>query len=316
MFCARLLRQGGGMMNLHLVGCASALYDNLALCWRRRAASLEQSPADELPAAIARIGARPPAWVVYCGPAARSSWEEPTLRDDDAHRVEQLARATRDAGCGLAVISSDEVFAGPTMFHDENEPAARTEQAQRLSAVEQAALNADGGTRRVLVVRTNAFGWSASGESFAERFWRALAASRMVEATASSFATPILASDLAEVLLRCFQARMHGIVHLGGAERASPFRFAQELAAVAGFDRRLVRGRDDDLPIDGCEGALDEAAGIRAKETSLASRLVRRELDVALPLLRESLTRFAAQAVSGYRDELFSMGDGALLCAA
>jgi dTDP-4-dehydrorhamnose reductase len=182
------------------------------------------------------------------------------------------------------------------MFHDECEPAGDDVQAQQLRAVEQAALTLDPDGRRVLVVRTNAIGWSASGESLVERIWRSLVAREPLELEASSFATPIVASDLAELLLRCCRTRARGVFHIGGAERTSPFRFAQELARAAGFDHRLVR--------PGTQETSDGEPVHGSCETSLGSRLVRRELDVSLPLLRESISRLVDQATNGYRDRL------------
>ena len=63
----------------------------------------------------------------------------------------------------------------------------------------------------------------------------------------------------------------------------------------AGFDARLVRPKDSEA----CEDNGD-----RASETSLGSRLARRELGVSLPLLCETVEKFIDQATSGYRDRL------------
>jgi dTDP-4-dehydrorhamnose reductase len=194
------------------------------------------------------------------------------------------------------------------MFHDECEPAGDDAQSQQLRAVEQAALTLDPDGRRVLVVRTNAIGWSASGAGFAEWIWRSLAAREPLELETSSFATPIVASDLAELLLRGCRARLRGVFHIGGAERTSPFRFAQELARAAGFDHPLVR--------PGTQQTLDGEPVHGSCETSLGSRLIRRELDISLPLLRESISRLVDQATGGYRDRLQRMVPSACVKAA
>jgi dTDP-4-dehydrorhamnose reductase len=288
-------RKEADMDNLHLLGCASALFDNLAILWQDRLPSFEANQLDSQ--AIDRIHARRPEWVVYCGRAAQSSWEaNPDAHVDDPTQVEMLARAVVEIDAHLAVISSDRASAGPRMFHDESEPAGTDLLAQQLHAVEQAALALAADRQRVLVVRTNALGWSISGDSFAERIWRSLEAREPLELESTSYATPILASDLADLLLRCLRTKMHGLVHIGGAERTSPLRFAQELARAAAFDHRLVQVVAPEL-IDG-EPVLSHC------ETSLGSRLVRRELGVWLPLLRESVSRFVEQATTGHRDRL------------
>jgi dTDP-4-dehydrorhamnose reductase len=295
------------MYHVHVLGCASALFDSLCL-WRNRVATFEQSPLDCLPSAIERIRSTRPEWVVYCGQAAASSWDQPTLScGDEVGQVAQLAQVVTEAGARLAVISSDRVFAGPRMFHDESEPVSDAAHARYLHSIEQAALAVDTATQRVLVVRTNAIGWTVGGDSFAERIWRALDDGQSIELSTTAFATPILASDLAELLLRCFRARLSGIVHVGGAERTNPFRFGQELAVAAGFEAQLVKAR-------GVEP--DDENAVLSRETSLGSRLVRRELDVSLPLLRETVARFADQATNGYRHQLQSTSDSTLVRAA
>jgi dTDP-4-dehydrorhamnose reductase len=297
------------MHHIHLVGCTSALFESLYASWPGRLASFDASPLDSPRTAIEQIQARRPDWVVYCGRAARSSWEASSESNaDDSAQVEMFLRAVVEIDARLLLISSDRVLAGPRMFHDENEPAGIDAQAQQLHAVERAASADETNRRRVLVVRTNAIGWSATGESFAERIWRSLEAREPVQLDATSFATPILASDLAEILHRCLNSRLCGLLHIGGAERTSPFRFAQELARAAGFDPRLVCAKAQEAPAG--------EAVVSPCETSLGSRLVRRELDVALPLLRESISRFIEQATNGYRDRLCLTRESPLPCAA
>jgi dTDP-4-dehydrorhamnose reductase len=281
------------MHHVHVLGCNNPLFDNLWR-WRDRVATFEQSTLDDLPWAIEQISARRPEWVVYCGLAAASSWDETPLHsDNEANHVARLAHTVAEVGSRLLIVSSDRVVAGPRMFHDESEPVGEDLQSQSVRLVEQAALTPETAPQCSLVVRTNAFGWSLRGDSFAERIWRALEQGQSIELTATAFATPILASDLADVLLRCLRTRLSGVVHIGGAERTSLYRFGQELALAAGFDPRLVKASSVDA---------DEHASCR--ETSLGTRLVRRELDIALPLLRESVAGFADAAINGYRNEL------------
>lgn len=297
------------MHNIHLLGSPSALFDNLAMLWQDRLTSFEVSRLDSFESAINRIFERRPEWIVYCGRAAQSSWEAtPASFVDDPSQIERLTRAAAETGAHLAVISSDRATAGPRMFHDENEPAGTDLLAQQLQGVEQAALAFDASRRHVLVVRTNAIGWSISGNSFAERIWRSLEAREPLELDSASYSTPILASDLAELLLRCFRQKLRGLLHIGGAERTSPFRFGQELTKAAGFDHRLVRAKTPEM-VDG-EPILSHC------ETSLGSQLVRRELGVSLPLLRESVSRLVEQATNGHRDRLRTGSTTALPCAA
>jgi dTDP-4-dehydrorhamnose reductase len=281
------------MQRIIALGRENAVFENLA-CWQKRVPHFEQLSDESLASAVERIRTVRPEWVVYCGPAAASSWEErPLFAADEAERLSEIARVANEVDARLALISSDRIYCGPHMFRDEAEPSSDDCVAQSLQSLEQRVLAADGGRRRVLVIRTHAFGWTSAGDSFAERLWEALEDGQPVEVGTHNFATPILATDLAELLLRSLRARLHGVVHLASAERTNPFRFAQELAMAAGFDARLIRVREETDSGPPCE-------------TSLGSRLVRRELDVSLPLLRETVGRFVDQATNGYRDRLRS----------
>jgi dTDP-4-dehydrorhamnose reductase len=104
-------------------------------------------------------------------------------------------------------------------------------------------------------------------------------------------ATPILASDLAECLYAAYRANLAGMYHVAGAERTSPYRFAAEMASAFGTPGRFVQ-------------LTSRTAASRrpyVDETSLNTLAFRRAVEKPLPMLREGLARFAAQAFNGYR---------------
>jgi dTDP-4-dehydrorhamnose reductase len=236
-----------------------------------------------------------PAWVVYCGPAAQCSWDE-ISKDrasrllDEPRRVSAVSAATRQVGCRLTVVSSDAVFTGPRIFHGE---AGLTYGSGPLAeaslAVEQALADSP-----VLVVRTHAYGWSPLPDeiSYAEAYWRALDGGILPPVDSYRHATPILASDLAELLAGAYSAGLQGLYHIAGAERTNPRRFAAELASAC--------------DVDGWpwQAASEEPSPQPALETSLVCRRIRQALGQPLPMLREGLARFAAQLQNGYRDRL------------
>jgi dTDP-4-dehydrorhamnose reductase len=234
-----------------------------------------------------------PAWIVHCGPLAASSWD-PAPSESAASRepgiVARLADVARDLPARLTVLSSDVLFRGPRMFHDESStPGGCSPRAAWVRQMEQALLGRD-----VLVARTHAYGWSplAAHAGLAERSLEALAAGAIAPMDGHRHATPILATDLAELLLRAYEMRLHGLYHLAGAERTSPFRFVSELAGV--FDLQLPPGRFE---------IVETGADERAMETSLSSKRARRQLEMATPMLRDGLVRFAEQAQHGWRDQ-------------
>lgn len=246
------------------------------------------------------VAAEAPRWLVHCGPLSQSAWDlaDAELPDAEyeAYLAAQLAAVAKTVGAHLAVVLSDVVFAGPRMFHTETSmPGAAGPVAAAARAVERALADTD-----ALIVRTHAYGWSPLGAEanglsphFAERAWQLLSQGDCCEGDAHRHATPILATDLAALIHRALQTEMCGLLHIGGAERTSPFRFAAELALAGNFAGRLVR-----LPL------APPPARPRVDETSLNTHRIRRELATSLPLLRDGLARFAAQAVDEHRARL------------
>jgi len=254
---------------------------------------------DDFDVLSSRLEEERPRWLIHCGPLARPSWDWGDLPAPDAEReldqVKHLLEATRRSGTNLAVVSTDALFAGPRMFHGEAaRPSADGAVASAAWAVEQALAGTP-----ALVVRTHAFGFGPAGAeiNYAERLWTALSQGEPCDVDAERHATPILASDLGELIYRALQLELRGVIQIAGAERTSPFRFAAALAGACGFAGRQVR-----LP----EGPPPRRGNV--DETSLNTQFVRRQLGAPLPLLRESLARFAEQAAGGYREKLHGAG--------
>lgn len=247
--------------------------------------------ASELAQAIA---AETPRYIIHCGPLSRSQWDAAEITPDAESEVSlatSIVDAAQRVGARSAVVLTDAVFAGPRLFHTEaSPPHADTPLAEAAIAVEQVLSD-----RNTLVVRTHAYGWSPTGTTanYAQRMWQHLSLGEVCEADAERHATPILASDLAGLVFLALQKKMTGLIHLAGAERTSPFRFAAELAVAGGFAGRHVHVAKDLPP-----------RRPYVDETSLNSSRGRRELDQPMPFLREGLSRFAEQAHNGYRDRL------------
>jgi dTDP-4-dehydrorhamnose reductase len=263
---------------VRLPGCHTAAWD----------------PADPEPS-IARIRRQRPQWIVYGGPLASSGWDVPEPCPDGeglARICRLLAGACAELGSRLTVVSSDAVFAGPRLFHDEGSTA--TGRGPFAEAIRQAekALQGSGS----LVVRTHAYGWSPAGTrpGFAERVWQSLIEGRPVPFDPHRHATPILAGHLAEFLWLAYRRGLEGTYHVAGAERASAHRFAAELAAAFGLKSGEPSSAED---------SLEGAGGDYLHETSLGTRKARRELG-PMPMLREGLQQFAAQAANGHRARL------------
>lgn len=236
------------------------------------------------PAATAELLDRwRPQWILHCPTMADSSWDagrSATESHDEPTIAGRLAAAAATHGCTLTVIASDVVFTGPRMFHDESStPLSQTAAARNCLAMERALA-----TTQSLVIRTHAYGWNAEHSTgcFAEHAYESLRRGQLPTLDGRRYATPILASDLADLLWQAQQTRLQGLLHLAGAERTSMLRFVREMAACLG------------VPCP--EAKLGNLEPDWHEETSLSSRRARRILARSTPMLREGLERFIAQA--------------------
>lgn len=243
-----------------------------------------------------------PRLVVHSGPFAVAGWDVGGLgapagvdRRSMTHEAELavgLAEACRAAGAKLVVVVTDGMFAGPHMFHNENaRPNAAGPFARHAAAIERKLVGTG-----ALVVRSHAYGWcpSAFGMNYAERMFHELTGELPCPVDAVRHATPILATDLAERLYEAYRLGLSGLLHITGAERTSPYRFAAELAASLGVPGRFVQ----------LTAKPDAGSRINVEETTLNTTAFRRATKRPLPMLREGLARFAEQAFNGYRRQI------------
>lgn len=260
-----------------LVGCATARW----------------SPARDRQASRVILTQRPD-WIIHCGPLSCPSWDVPAdkVPEGEPRICRLLAELADRVGAPLTVISTDAVFTGPRLFHGEESPAGNAHRfAQAARRLEQALSGS-----KALIVRTHAYGWSPSGgePGLAEQAYQALAEGILRRFAVDCYATPVVATDLAELLYRAYQRGLCGLYHIAGAERTSQYRFATELAAAFGLRGPIVPEEREPRCADPAERAI-------FSETSLNTQRAQRDLEMPMPFLREGLERFAAQARNGFR---------------
>lgn len=200
-----------------------------------------------------------------------------------------LAQACASTQAMFVHISSDAVYGdGCPPFTEQAATRAASVYARSKLESEQAVLEE---LPAALVLRTNFFGWSASGRrSLAEFFHSALAAGRPVTGFTDVQFTPLYVRDFVELVVRAVDKRIGGIRNLGSATPMSKFLFGRTIAEVFGLDPELVR-----------PGSRN-AAGLRAvrnAELSMDSSVIAGELDTALPTIREGITRLYADHRAG-----------------
>jgi dTDP-4-dehydrorhamnose reductase len=238
--------------------------------------------------------------VIYCGSASKSSW---SAQPQSAHEglvaaACEISSAASKAGCRMVYISSDAVFSGPWMFHEEDsESLCPSREAQILREAEAEVLRQ---SPTALVIRTNAYGWSPSGrDGWLETVLATIEARRHSSLDSVRHATPILATDLAEVLEQALAINLQGYYHVAGAERISPLGFAQRLAGQFNLPW---------IPVARETALTQPPSGCGSGECSLQTKKIRRDLCLAMPLLGESLDRLEAQQINGHRERIAPNG--------
>ena len=255
-------------------------------------------PADDLNTIRNWAAAVRPDWIILCGPASESAWSRSDLPGPESVLTgasRAWAQAASEFNCRLTVISSDAVFTGPWVFHAEDCPSrCRTAPALAIAAMEREVAE---NCVHAMIVRTNAFGWSpgAAAAGWVERLLEDLESGSIAPQECVRHATPILATDLAEILERAYCRGLEGTWHVAGAERINPAQFALRLADEFGLPYP---------PSPPVSSLLERPQGFGCGETSLHTSKIRRALGIALPMVSEGLRRLHEQCENGFRERL------------
>lgn len=236
-----------------------------------------------------------PSRIVFCGIGAESSWDESRRpQQSDVALAKTWVEAAQEAGSHLTLISSDAIFTGPWMFHAENSHSVcPSPESMVLRQIEEITTQASADS---LIVRTHALGWKpGSSHGWLEALLTDLERGSVGSVDFARHGTPMLATDLADILLKSWESGLVGTHHISGAERISPREFALRMADHF----RLAK------PATPIAGSLaDRTVGFGCGETSLQTRKIRRALGIPLPLLDESLNKLYQQHVNGFRSRL------------
>lgn len=234
-----------------------------------------------------------PQRVIFCGESTITGWEGSAQPHEAAiQQAKNWITAARDANAHLTLISSGAVFTGPWMFHSESSqsycPSAAAEHLRQIEAAAEASSDS-------LIVRTHAFGWLPGGRrGWIESLIEQLERGQTNGMDYFRHGSPILATDLADIVSRAWSAGLSGVYHIAGAERANPVQFA----------RRLAHHFQLPTPIPAAEFLIDRPSGFGCGETSLQTRKIRRALHVALPMLEDGVQRLFQQHSDGFRSRL------------
>ncbi len=245
--------------------------------------------------------------VIVCGPASKPVWsleDSETLETSNLQSTGLWAKAVARTQAKLIMISSDAVFHGPWMFHDEDCTGyCQSEKAIAIRRMESQVLQACPSS---LVLRANVIGWSPqSGHGWLENLIDQIAEETPLAVPAANYATPIEAGCFSELVLQACDRGLEGLYHAGGSERVNFRHFTHRLAQ----ELLLPRPRFSPAP----ESSETHLFG--QGETSLNSARFRREVGSSLPLLSESLKRLREQSANGDRERLTTERELALPAA-
>ena len=234
-----------------------------------------------------------PAAVVHCAAATDVDWCEE--HPDEAYRVNvmipaMIAGIAARRNARMLFISTDSVFDGARGNY------AETDVPSPLNVYASTKLQ---GEREVLrrcpeatVARVNLYGWNAQNkESLAEWILAQLILGHIVPAFSDVVFCPVLANDLAELILDLLDRNVPGLYHVAGSEPISKFEFARRVASTFGFDPDQV------VPTRVSDAKLKAQ---RPRNTSLNTEKVSAALGRATPDVETGLRRFAQLRENGY----------------
>lgn len=174
--------------------------------------------------------------IVFCGGAAKSSWDADF--GDFSHEQNWLNQCLNaiEHDQRFAYISSDAVFSGPWLFHDDTSTSLATNRlAKTILKYESLVCK----LTNTLIVRTNVLG-TESG-SFVADSVATVRREQQLTLNASTFATPIDAESFGMALASCLNHGATGFFNIASAERTTPFHWTMSLAKEMNLSSEHIR---------------------------------------------------------------------------
>lgn len=203
----------------------------------------------------------------------------------NAEAVKTLAQECSAIGATLIQISTDAVFDGLRGDYTElDHTSPKTEYGRSKLLGEEYAL----ANNPALVIRTNFFGWSPSGQrSILEFFVHNLAAGTPVNGYTDTITTSLYASDLVERIFALQQSQ--GIVHLTSADPLSKYEFGCLVAETFNLNPESI------TPTHSPEGPKNISLNTDKAQDLLDSPLPTQQEGVARALAHKEVIRFHGQ---------------------
>jgi dTDP-4-dehydrorhamnose reductase len=211
-----------------------------------------------------------------------------------------FARETAHARIPLVHVSTEAIFDGTQgNYREEDAPNPRNTYARHKLAGERAVAEAD---PNALIVRCVFYGWSLNGtRSLAEFFYNNLSAGHRVRGFTDAIFSPLIADDLARLMLVALERRLSGVYHIASLEGMSKYDFGVGIARLFGFDERLIS-----------EASVADS-GLKASRSanlSLCTDKLAAALGAHPPGMMPGMWKFYRQKVDGTAERIRAMGQG------
>jgi len=186
-------------------------------------------------------GARPD-WVVHC--AAMTNVDGCEREPDKAHRVNaegagNIARACLNAGCRMALLSTDYVYDGRKgSEYNEDDPVGPLNEYGRSKLAGEAEVLA--ALPGALVIRTSWL-FGKNGPNFIEAILAQVGKKDKLSVVADQVGSPTGTPDLADAVVRLIEAGGSGVVHVSNGGSCSWYEYAVKVLELAGVQGVKVR---------------------------------------------------------------------------
>jgi dTDP-4-dehydrorhamnose reductase len=298
-----LITGSSGLLGLNLAEEARTLHEVVGVDrGKLRAAPFRTLTADLLETdAVERVlDAASPNWVVNCAALAdidlcEGSPERARLLNADLPR--RLAKACASRKIPMVHISTDAVFDGAKggFYSEEDAPNPIGAYSTTKLEGEQAVLGEHPGG---LVVRVNFYGWSLGGRrSLAEFFFNNLQNNKSMSGFTDVIFCPMLANQLARLLLSMLQKGLGGLYHGVGPQAMSKYQFGVEIA------RRFGLRESEISPKSILSSGLPAR---RSHNLALSTHKLSTALGAPLPSFSTGLDEFHTQYQQGYPQKIRS----------
>ena len=240
-----------------------------------------------------------PSIVVHCAAATNVDWCEEHPEEADRVNVKMpatIAETAAQSGVRLLYVSTDSVFDGERgNYAEKDTPLPVNVYAKTKLQGEKEVLRHH---PAALIARVTLYGWNAQNkESLAEWILKQLTLGKVVPGFSDVHFCPVLANDVAEIMLALLDQNLTGVYHVVGSERVSKHEFARQVASTFGFDPEQV------IPARLADAKLRAR---RPQDTSLNTEKICAALGRPMPDVQAGLRRFAQLRESGYVDRIKS----------